>query len=222
MATFVGYGAWTRPTQPPPPRHQLLSPPTPISITTPFTGAGALTAVTTPRTSRTVPFTGTGTLTATTGQRTTATTAAAFTGTGLFTAAVIHTAAVTDNITRIQGAATPPVTMQITLGGAVTGLEPFTPITITADITGTTTTGVTYTLTQTIGPPVPVTGTGPTWTYRTPGVPTTQTAAQIRFLATATKTGFTTTTTSVDHYIYPAPAMDYDTTGAPRGISIQV
>jgi hypothetical protein len=111
--------------------------------------------------------------------------------------------------------------MVVTLGPAVTGLEPFTTVTITAAITGTTTSGVTYTATQTLGPPAVITGSGPTWTYRTPGVPGTQTATQTRFIVTAAKTGFTTATATVDHYMYPAPAMDYDATGAARGLSIQ-
>ena len=129
--------------------------------------------------------------------------------------------ATTDSITRIRGTTTPPAAvMAVTLGAAVTGLEPFTPITITAVITGTSTTGVTYTLTQTLGPPVTITGSGPTWTYRTPGIPP-GAAAQTRFTVTANKTGYTTTTAGVDHYIYPAPVMDYDPTGAARGLNIQ-
>ena len=127
--------------------------------------------------------------------------------------------AVTDSISRIRGTAAPTTAvMHVTLGAAVTGLEPFTTRTITATITGTDSSGVTYSLTQTIGPPCTITGSGPTWTYRTPGAP--GTPAQTRFTVTAAKTGFTTVTASVDHYIYPAPVMDYDTRGAARGMSI--
>lgn len=147
---------------------------------------------------------------------------AAFTGAGVFTAAVYQAGAVTDRITRIRGTTTPLAAMTVTLGAAVTGVEPFTTETITAAIGGTSSDDVTYTLTQTIGSPVDITGSGPTWTYRTPGTPTGTTAAQTRFQVTATKTGYTTSTATVDHYIYPAPVMDYDDTGAARGMSIQV
>ena len=127
-------------------------------------------------------------------------------------------AGVHDSISRVCGAAIPLAVFGVTLGGAVTGLEPFTTLTITATITGTDSGGVTYSLTQTAGPPCTITGSGPTWTYRTPGVP--GASAQTRFTVAATKSGFTAAAASVDHYIYPAPVMDYDARGAARGMSI--
>jgi hypothetical protein len=168
----------------------------------------------------TAPFTGTGSLTAATSRRTTATATASFTGTGTFTATATPAGAIIDSITRIRGAATPDPAITLIVG-AITGLEPFTDATIIPTIAGTLDlTDIAYTITQTVGPPVHITGTGP-WMYRTPGVPTTQTAAQLRFTITASKPGFADTATSVDHYVYPAPCMDYDTTGAARGLSIQ-
>jgi hypothetical protein len=119
-------------------------------------------------------------------------------------------------IARMSGAATPAVTLTVDLGDDVQGLEPYATQSLTAAASDP---AAVLSIEQSLGPSVSlISGEGPTWTYRTPGV-LDVTGAQLRFRVTATLDG-ATVSDEVQHFVYPNCWGYYNNLGQLRSAEV--